>query len=126
MNICVIKPSMFGEQAKDALPPLRSPSIHSLPAGDTSSPNDFASAVSLLSWAAFSPKNMTAGELTDTAFWCRRTFNSTSSIIRRAFEPNTNMRTPYRFMTYMVYNPLFRREVFNKQGITFGYEGDEK
>ena len=75
-------------------------------------------------YAAFRPKNMTADELTETAFWCRRTFNSTSSIIRRAFEPSTNMRTPYKFLTYMLYNPLFRREVFNKQGITFGYEGD--
>ena len=77
-------------------------------------------------YASFAPKNMTAEELTETAFWRRRTFNSAFSIFRRAFEPNTNMRTPYRFLTYMVYNPLFRREVFNKQGITFGYEGDAK
>ncbi len=77
-------------------------------------------------YASFIPKHMAAGELTDTAFWCRRTFNSPSSIIRRAFEPSTNMRTPYRFITYMAYNPLFRREVFNKQGIAFGYEGDAK
>ena len=77
-------------------------------------------------YASFIPKNMTAGELTETAFWCRRVFNSPSSIIRRAFEPSTNMRTPYRLLTYIAYNPLFRREVFNKQGITFGYEGDLK
>ena len=77
-------------------------------------------------YASFIPKNMTADELTETAFWCRRTFNSTSSIIRRAFEPSTNMRTPYRFLTYVLYNPLFRREVFNKQGIAFGYEEDKK
>ncbi|MCL1897014.1 MAG: radical SAM protein [Clostridiales bacterium] len=77
-------------------------------------------------YAAFAPKNMTADELTETAFWCRRVFNSPSSIIRRAFEPGTNMRNPYRFLTYLMYNPLFRREVFNKQGITFGYEGDQR
>ena len=76
-------------------------------------------------YAAFVPKNMTAGELTEAAFRCRREFNSPSSIIRRAFEPKTNMRTQYRFLTYMAYNPLFRREVFNKQGITFGYEREE-
>ena len=76
-------------------------------------------------YAAFIPKNMTAEELTETAFWCRRKFNSPSSIFRRAFEPGTNMRTPYRFLTYLAYNPLFRREVFNKQGITFGYERKE-
>ena len=73
-------------------------------------------------YASFVPKNMTADELTETAFWCRRVFNGPSSIMRRAFEPSTNMRTPYRFLTYMIYNPLFRRETFNKQGITFGYE----
>jgi len=75
-------------------------------------------------YASFVPRNMTADELTETAFWCRRTFNSPSSIVRRAFEPSTNMRTPYRFLTYAIYNPLFRREIFNKQGITFGYERD--
>jgi radical SAM superfamily enzyme YgiQ (UPF0313 family) len=74
--------------------------------------------------AAFVPKNMTADELTETAFWCRRTFNSPASVIRRAFEPSTNMRTPYRFLTYMAYNPLFRREMLNKQGVTFGYGED--
>jgi radical SAM superfamily enzyme YgiQ (UPF0313 family) len=72
-------------------------------------------------YATFAPKNMTADELTETAFWCRRTFNSASSIFRRGFEPKTNMRTLYRLLTYMLYNPLFRREMFNKQGITFGY-----
>ena len=75
-------------------------------------------------YASFIPKNMTADELTDVAFWCRRTFNSSSSIIRRAFEPRTNLRSPLRLLAYMAYNPLFRREVFNKQGITFGYEGE--
>ena len=73
-------------------------------------------------YATFVPKNMSAEELTELAFWCRRKFNSPTSILKRAFEPRTNMRTPYRFLTYMAYNPLFRREVFNKQGITFGYE----
>ena len=73
-------------------------------------------------YATFVPQNMTAKELTETAFWCRKTFNSPASILRRVFEPQTNMRTPYRFLTYVLYNPLFRREVFNKQGITFGYD----
>ncbi len=72
--------------------------------------------------ASFVPKNMTANELTEESFRCRQRFNSFSSIIRRAFEPHTNMRTPYRFFTYLAYNPIFRREVFNKQGILFGYE----
>jgi len=77
-------------------------------------------------YTAFVPANMTAEELTQTAFWCRRTFNSPSSILRRALEPRTNLRTPYRALTYALYNPLFRREVFNKQGIAFGYEEGDR
>lgn len=71
--------------------------------------------------ASFRPKNMTADELTQVAFQCRKNFNSVGSVVSRAFERRTNMRNPYRFITYLVYNPLFRREVFEKQGMTFGY-----
>ena len=73
-------------------------------------------------YATFVPKNMSPDELTEVAFRCRRTFNSPRSIMRRAFEPRTNMGSPYRLLTYMLYNPLFRREMFKKQGMTFGYE----
>lgn len=76
-------------------------------------------------YAAFQPKNMTPGQLTETAFWCRRRFNSPSSIIWRALEPHTNLRTPYRFMTYLLYNPLFRKEVFKKQGMQLGVDRKE-
>lgn len=68
------------------------------------------------------PKNMTPDELTEISFDCRRRFNSVGSIISRALEPRTNLRTPYRFMTYLLYNPLFRKEVFKKQGLRFGLE----
>lgn len=71
-------------------------------------------------YASIVPKNMTADELTEISFDCRRRFNSFGSIFRRALEPHTNLRTPYRFMTYLVYNPLFRKEVFKKQGMRFG------
>lgn len=66
------------------------------------------------------PKNMTPDELTEISFDCRRRFNSPVSIFKRALEPRTNMRTPYRFGTYLIYNPLFRKEVFKKQGMRFG------
>lgn len=66
------------------------------------------------------PVNMTADELTEASFDCRRRFNNWSSIIRRAMEPHTNLRTPYRFLTYLIYNPLFKKEVFKKQGMKFG------
>lgn len=71
-------------------------------------------------YAAFVPNNMTAPELTEAAYYCRKNFNSISSVIYRLFEPRTNMRNPIRFFTYIIYNPVFRREVFEKQGMTFG------
>ncbi len=79
-------------------------------------------------YASIIPKNMTADELTEISFDCRRRFNSFGSIFKRALEPHTNLRTPYRFMTYLVYNPLFRKEVFKKQGMRFGLKdnGEEK
>ena len=41
------------------------------------------------------------------------------SIVRRALDWN-NLRSPYRMGLYLRYNPLFRREVFRKQGMRFG------
>ena len=71
-------------------------------------------------YASIVPQNMTAEKLTEVSFECRRRFNSLRFIIKRAFEPHTNLRTPYRFITYLIYNPLFRKEVFKKQGMRFG------
>ncbi|NJD03863.1 MAG: radical SAM protein [Ruminiclostridium sp.] len=71
-------------------------------------------------YAAFSPRNMTPDELTAACFEARKTFNGVGSIVRRAFEPKTNMRSLVRFMVYASYNPLFRKEVFKKQGMRFG------
>lgn len=74
-------------------------------------------------YASIIPKNMTPDELTEISFDCRRRFNSPISIFKRALEPRTNMRNPYRFATYLIYNPLFRKEVFKKQGMKFGLKG---
>lgn len=76
-------------------------------------------------YASFVPGNMTADELTEVSFDCRKRFNSLSSIVKRALEPRTNMRTPYRFLTYLIYNPLFRKEVHKKQGMRFGLKTRE-
>lgn len=73
-------------------------------------------------YAGFVPANMTADELTEISFDCRRRFNSFASIVKRALEPRTNMRTPYRFLTYLIYNPLFRKEVHKKQGMRLGFK----
>jgi len=71
--------------------------------------------------AGFHPKNMTADELTKWSFHARSSFNSISSIIKRATDFKTNMRTPLRFGIYLAYNPLFRKEVFKKQGLKLGH-----
>ena len=73
-------------------------------------------------YAAFKPTTMTADQLTQAGFTCRTRFNSPRSVVSRAFEWRTNMRNPLRLATYMAYNPIFRREVFEKQGMPFGYE----
>ena len=71
-------------------------------------------------YASFAPKNMTADELTEIAYYCRKRFNSLPAVLYRMFEPRTNMRTLKKFITYWLYNPLFRREVHKKQGLKFG------
>ncbi|MCL2814363.1 MAG: B12-binding domain-containing radical SAM protein [Oscillospiraceae bacterium] len=76
--------------------------------------------------AAFVPKNMTAEELTALSFYCRKRFNSPLSVLYRSFEPKTNMRTLKKFLTYWLYNPLFRKEVHKKQGLKFGLKHFEK
>ncbi|MDR1961762.1 MAG: B12-binding domain-containing radical SAM protein [Gracilibacteraceae bacterium] len=70
--------------------------------------------------ASFLPKNMTPDELTEAAFYCRKKFNSLTAAAYRMFEPQTNMRTLKKLITYWLYNPLFRKEVFKKQGLRLG------
>lgn len=70
--------------------------------------------------AAFISKNMSADELTRVSFLCRTKTNSLAAIIYRAFDFKTNMRNPLRFITYCLYNPLFRKETFKKQGLMLG------
>ncbi|MHC4620144.1 MAG: B12-binding domain-containing radical SAM protein [Planctomycetota bacterium] len=70
--------------------------------------------------AAFQPKLMSADELTEAGFYARSTYNSVGSIIRRAFDLKTNMRSLFRLGIYAMYNPLFRKETFKKHGLRFG------
>jgi radical SAM superfamily enzyme YgiQ (UPF0313 family) len=71
-------------------------------------------------YAAFQPKNMSAEELTELCFKARATYNSIGSIICRAFDLKTNMRSFYRLGVYLTYSLLFRKEVFKKHGMCFG------
>ncbi len=70
--------------------------------------------------AAFRPKRMGPEQLTEACYRARTKFNSFSSILRRAFDFKTNMRSAYRLGLYLRYNPLFRKEVFKKQGLRLG------
>ncbi len=71
-------------------------------------------------YAAFRPRRMSPEQLTSACFQARRSFNSLGSILSRACDPATNMRSLYRFLFYMTYNPLYRKETFKKQGMKFG------
>jgi radical SAM superfamily enzyme YgiQ (UPF0313 family) len=75
-------------------------------------------------YAAFRPRKMEPGQLTQACFHARSQFNSYGSIVKRALDFKTNLRSPYRFGVYLRYNPVFRREVFKKQGMRFGLNDD--
>ena len=71
-------------------------------------------------YAAFRPARMTPDELTEAAWACRKRWSSWTSIAKRALVLGTNLATPFRFAIYCAYNPLFRREVFKRQGMRLG------
>lgn len=77
-------------------------------------------------YASIMPNKMTPEELTKVSFECRQRFNKISSIVYRATDFRTNMRSLYRFFVYLIYNPLFRKEVHKKQGMKFGYESGQQ
>ena len=77
-------------------------------------------------YASFIPKKMTPQELTEVAYYCRKKFNSPLSVLYRMFELRTNMRTLKKLITYWIYNPLFRKEVYKKQGLQFGLKHFEE
>jgi radical SAM superfamily enzyme YgiQ (UPF0313 family) len=70
--------------------------------------------------AAFRPARMTPDELTETAWACRRRWNSVGSIVHRALDPRTNLSSPTRLALYLLYNPLYRTEAFKRQGLLLG------
>jgi radical SAM superfamily enzyme YgiQ (UPF0313 family) len=70
--------------------------------------------------AAFRPARMTADQLTEAAWACRRRWNGPASIVRRALDPRTNLSSAYRFALYCLYNPIYRRESFKRQGLRLG------
>ena len=73
--------------------------------------------------ATFAPRGMSAQQLTQGCYRSRTRFNQAGSIARRLFEPNTNLRTPYRAGIYLVSNLISRREIHRKQGRQLGAAG---
>ena len=71
-------------------------------------------------YAAFRPQRMSAEELTQAGLHARTVFNSPMSMLKRAFDLKTNMRTFYRLSTFLTYAPLFRKEMYKKHGLKFG------
>jgi len=64
---------------------------------------------------------MTPDELTDACYQARAHFNRIPSLLWRFSDLKTNMRTLTRMWTYWRLNPVFRREVFKKNGMLFGH-----
>ena len=75
--------------------------------------------------AAFRPARISPEELTELGFHCRAKFNSPLSIVRRAFDLKTNMRSLLRLGAYLRYAPLFRKEVYKKQDMQLGLHKEE-
>lgn len=72
--------------------------------------------------AAFVPKNMTPGQLTDVCHLARKKFNSIPSLLYRFSDVKTNLRTAWSAFTYWRYATLFRSEVYRKHKMRFGLE----
>ena len=70
--------------------------------------------------AAYRPARMTADQLTEAAWAARRRWSSPASIVHRALDPATNLSSPFRLALYALYNPVFRREAFKRQGMRLG------
>jgi radical SAM superfamily enzyme YgiQ (UPF0313 family) len=70
--------------------------------------------------AAFQPKNMTADELTEACWECRRKWNTPWSIFSRMWDFKTHLSSPVRLAAYLQYNPIYAREARKKQGMLFG------
>lgn len=70
--------------------------------------------------ATFHPHRMTAEQLTAGCYRARTRFNTARSVLRRALDPHTNLRTPYRASLYLLSNVISRREIHAKQGSALG------
>lgn len=70
--------------------------------------------------AAFVPKNLAPDELTEVVLQCRKRWNSARSILKRVWDFETHLHSPYRLGTYLIYNRLYANETMTKHGMRFG------
>ena len=77
-----------------------------------------------LNHAAFVPKKMSPDELTGAVFECRARWNSAKSILRRVWDFQTHLSSPFRLINYFVYNKLYAHEALKKHGMYFGNRRD--
>ena len=71
--------------------------------------------------ATFTPTRMSPDELTAACWDARRRWNTPSSVWRRLWDPRTHLSSPAHAMTYLAYNPIYRKETLKKQGMRLGY-----
>jgi radical SAM superfamily enzyme YgiQ (UPF0313 family) len=71
--------------------------------------------------ASFRPTNLTPDELTAVCWENRRDWNTAGSIFKRMWDFKTHLSSPYRLGVYLTYNPIYGREAYSKQGLSFGY-----
>jgi radical SAM superfamily enzyme YgiQ (UPF0313 family) len=70
--------------------------------------------------AAFIPKNMTPEELTKACLDAKAQWNTLGSVFKRFFDFKTHMRSLANAYMYWKYNPIYRSENAQKQGMAFG------
>lgn len=71
--------------------------------------------------ATFRPRRMAPDELTEACWQARRRWNTPGSVLRRFLDLETHLHTPARALTYLAYNPIYRKETLKKQGMRLGY-----
>lgn len=70
--------------------------------------------------SAFTPKLMSADELTNGCHDARSHFNSIPSIVRRFSDLSVTLQSFKRVCSFWRYTTLFRKEVYKKHGMKFG------
>ncbi len=63
---------------------------------------------------------MSPDELTEACWECRYRWNRPGTIFKRMWDFKTHLSSPYRLGVYLVYNPLYGKEAYKKQGMRFG------